>query len=342
MHNKPIIDEIKDILPGFLVSLTIGMVSNVIANFIPSLGSATIAILFGIIVGNLFLSHDIFQRGYKFSESNLLAYSIVLLGGTLSLSSLMEIKLTGIIYIITQMAITIMVCMFVGKRLQFSSDFIYLMASGNSVCGSSAIAATSSTINASDNDKGITITITNVMGIFLMFLLPIISRLLYNNELLKTSALIGGVIQSVGQVIASGLMINEQVKEFAMIFKIFRVILLILVVFLFGHLKNKSNKEIIQDEESNIKSGNVTVPWYVIGIYGDVNKGLWDKVKEDRTLMELENYSQDGISLGLCFGYDEEDNNKYLVAVKKPEKYYGNDTFSRDYKVEIWIPIIKD
>ena len=80
----------------------------------------------------------------------------------------------------------------------------------------------------------------------------------------------------------------------------------------------------------------------VIGIYGDVNKGLWDKVKEDRTLMELENYSQDGISLGLCFGYDEEDNNKYLVAVKKPEKYYGNDTFSRDYKVEIWIPIIKD
>ena len=68
MHNKPIIDEIKDILPGFLVSLTIGMVSNVIANFIPSLGSATIAILFGIIVGNLFLSHDIFQRGYKFSE----------------------------------------------------------------------------------------------------------------------------------------------------------------------------------------------------------------------------------------------------------------------------------
>ncbi|MDD5795028.1 YeiH family protein [Clostridium sp. HCP1S3_B4] len=267
MHNKPIIDEIKDILPGFLVSLTIGMVSNVIANFIPSLGSATIAILFGIIVGNLFLSHDIFQRGYKFSESNLLAYSIVLLGGTLSLSSLMEIKLTGIIYIITQMAITIMVCMFVGKRLQFSSDFIYLMASGNSVCGSSAIAATSSAINASDNDKGITITITNVMGIFLMFLLPIISRLLYNNELLKTSALIGGVIQSVGQVIASGLMINEQVKEFAMIFKIFRVILLILVVFLFGHLKNKSNKEIIQDEESNIKSGNVTVPWYVIGFF---------------------------------------------------------------------------
>ena len=267
MHNKPIIDEIKDILPGFLVSLTIGMVSNVIANFMPSLGSATIAILFGIIVGNLFLSHDIFQRGYKFSESNLLAYSIVLLGGTLSLSSLMEIKLTGIIYIITQMAITIMVCMFVGKRLQFSSDFIYLMASGNSVCGSSAIAATSSAINASDNDKGITITITNVMGIFLMFLLPIISRLLYNNELLKTSALIGGVIQSVGQVIASGLMINEQVKEFAMIFKIFRVILLILVVFLFGHLKNKSNKEIIQDEESNIKSGNVTVPWYVIGFF---------------------------------------------------------------------------
>ena len=185
MHNKSIINEIKDIIPGFLVALTIGMVSNVLANFIPSLGSATIAILFGIIIGNLFLNHDVFQKGYKFSESNLLAYSIVLLGGTLSLSSLMEIKLSGIIYIKTQKDITIMVCIFVGIKLQCSRDFMYLMASGNSVCGSSAIAATASSIDASDSDKGIAITITNVMGIVLMFLLPIIANLLYNDELLK-------------------------------------------------------------------------------------------------------------------------------------------------------------
>lgn len=57
----------------------------------------------------------------------------------------------------------------------------------------------------------------------------------------------------------------------------------------------------------------------VIGVYGDVNKGLWDQVKKDGTLMELEGFNSNVISLGLCFGYDEQGNNKYMVAVDAPE-----------------------
>ncbi len=50
------------------------------------------------------------------------------------------------------------------------------MASGNAVCGSSAIGATVPVVNATDKEKGIAVTIVNVTGIFLMFLLPIISQ----------------------------------------------------------------------------------------------------------------------------------------------------------------------
>ena len=39
------------------------------------------------------------------------------------------------------------------------------MASGNAVCGSSAIAATAPVIEADDKDKGISITIVNITGI---------------------------------------------------------------------------------------------------------------------------------------------------------------------------------
>ena len=88
-YNK-IFDEVKSILPGFIVSIIIALVSMSISNIIPRIGAATIAILLGIIVGNLFLNQKIFQGGYKFSESNLLSYSIVLLGGTLSISKLID------------------------------------------------------------------------------------------------------------------------------------------------------------------------------------------------------------------------------------------------------------
>ena len=47
-----------------------------------------------------------------------------------------------------------------------------------------------------------------------MFLLPIIAQFLYKHSLMPTSALIGGTLQSVGQVVASGAMVNESVKIF--------------------------------------------------------------------------------------------------------------------------------
>ena len=81
-----------------------------------------------------------------------------------------------------------------------------------------------------------------------MFLLPVLCGWLYNHEVVKTSAMIGGTLQSVGQVVASGEMVNEHVKEMAMIFKIVRVILLVVVVFTLGHIKHKTNHEIIEEE----------------------------------------------------------------------------------------------
>ncbi len=265
--DNKIFDEVKSILPGFIVSLIIALVSMSISNIIPRIGAATIAILLGIIVGNLFLNQKIFQGGYKFSESNLLSYSIVLLGGTLSISKLIDLGFNGIIFVIIQMTITIVGALYIGKKLGFDQNFRMLMASGNAVCGSSAIAATAPVIEANDTDKGISITVVNVTGIFLMFLLPIISGFLYNYETTQTSAMIGGTLQSVGQVVASGAMINEEVKDLATIYKIVRVILLIAVVFIFGHIKHKTNTEIISEEIVDTKKGKIKVPWYVIGFF---------------------------------------------------------------------------
>ena len=130
-----LLNNIKDILPGFIVSIFIALFSIGLANIVPNIGAATISIFLGIIVGNLFLGQEIFQSGYKFSESNLLSYSIVLLGGTLSISKLMELGLNGILFIIIQMVITIVGTLYIGKKLGFGQNFRMLMASGNAVCG---------------------------------------------------------------------------------------------------------------------------------------------------------------------------------------------------------------
>ncbi len=229
-NKSKFIQNIIDIIPGFLVSLIVALISMFIATFIPKLGAASIAIFLGMFVGNVFLNQKVFQKGYKFSETDLLSYSIVLLGATLSISTISEIGFSGVLFIVLQMAITVIGALFIGKKLGFSDNFRYMMASGNAVCGSSAIAATAPVIGANDKEKGISITIVNVTGIVLMFLLPLISQILYNNETTQTSAMIGGILQSVGQVVASGAMVNEHVKDLSTIFKIVRIIFLVVVV----------------------------------------------------------------------------------------------------------------
>lgn len=258
---------IKDIIPGFVVAILVAGLSMLLAKFIPKLGAASIAIFLGMFVGNVFLNQEIFQKGYKFSETDLLSYSIVLLGATLSISTISEIGISGVIFIVLQMTITIIGALYIGKKLGFSENFRYMMASGNAVCGSSAIAATAPVIEADDKEKGIAITIVNVTGIVLMFLLPVITQFLYNHDLTQTSAMIGGTLQSVGQVVASGAMVSEHTKDLSTIFKIVRIIFLVVVVFALGHLKHKSNKEILEEEVTDIEKGKIKVPWYVIGFF---------------------------------------------------------------------------
>ena len=178
----------------------------------------------------------------------------------------MELGFNAILFIVLQMTVTITGALYIGKKLGFGDNFRFLMAAGNAVCGSSAIAATAPVIDADDKDKGIAITIVNVTGIFLMFLLPFLAGKLYNHETVQTSAMIGGTLQSVGQVVASSSMVSEPIKDLSTIFKIVRVILLVVVVFLFGHLKNKSNSDIIE-EVQDVKKGKIKVPWYVLGFF---------------------------------------------------------------------------
>ena len=253
------------ILPGLIVCILIAYLGKFLGTYVPSIGGASLAIFLGILLKNTVLQDKRFDSGSKFSESNLLSYSIVLLGGTLSAKTIMQIGGSGVLFIILQMTITILAAIFIGKKLGFSEKFRLLMASGNAVCGSSAIGATAPVINASDEDKSMTITIVNVTGTVLMLLLPLIAHLIYSYDTLKTSALIGGVLQSVGQVVASGSMVSLEVKDLATIFKIVRIIFLVFVVLSFSMIQSDSSDNGSGRKKS--KLSNIKIPWYVIGFF---------------------------------------------------------------------------
>ncbi|MFR5070594.1 MAG: YeiH family protein [Eubacteriales bacterium] len=213
--------------------------------FVPTAGAALFAIALGIIVGNTLCTKDFFNRGTKFSESRLLEYSIVLTGLTLNLTDIMSVGWQGVLFIILQMTLTIIVTYFIGKLLRFGKKFSLLMCAGNSVCGSSAIGTVSGVIHPSAKDKGISITTVNLTGTVLMITLPFLTGALYGNETMQTSAMIGGTLQSVGQVIGSATFVNSDVVAMSTIFKIIRIIFIVFVALAFSKLNTNEGEKLL-------------------------------------------------------------------------------------------------
>ena len=117
--------------PGFLVCLVLALIAQGIAKFFPSIGAALFAIGLGILCGNTFLNKPCFDAGTKFSERNLLEYSIVLTGASLLLSDILALGLRGLGFIACQMALTVAVAYLIGRKMGFGKKFSLLMGAGN-------------------------------------------------------------------------------------------------------------------------------------------------------------------------------------------------------------------
>lgn len=264
---EKIIGKIKEISRGFIACLIIGIASQVIGSFFPKIGASLFAILFGIILGNTVLNRKSLTKGVSFSESRLLEYSIALTGLTLNLTDVASVGVKGVLFIVCQMLITVVLAYNFGKLFGFNRKFSLLMSAGNAVCGSSAIGTVSPIIEADEKDKGISITIVNLTGTILMVALPFLTNILYQQELMPTSAMIGGILQSVGQVIASGKIVGEEVTQYATIFKILRIILIVVIAISFSHLNTSDKGSVFKVESGAKKKSKVGIPWFISAFF---------------------------------------------------------------------------
>lgn len=252
------------ILPGLGLSFMVAVLSKIVAIFLPKLGAATLAILIGIVLGNTLFKQAVLEKGTKFSESRLLEYSVVLLGFTVTFQTISQMGIKGVIFILLIMTTVITCTYFIGKKLGFNQKMSLMMAGGNAVCGSSAIGAIAPAIKADDEEKGQIITLVNLLGTIMMLSLPFLGLFLFKGDTLAQSALLGGTLQSVGQVVAGASLINETIVQYSMLFKILRIIMLVLIVLVFERIASRQDATIQENKGTKRK---ISVPWYITGFF---------------------------------------------------------------------------
>ena len=93
------------------------------------------------------------QSGLKFTSKKVLKFSIVLLGASLSIGTILSVGRLSL----TVMVFTLLTCFgcgyFVGKWLGLDWKLSNMISAGTGICGGSAIAAMAPVIKAEDKDK---------------------------------------------------------------------------------------------------------------------------------------------------------------------------------------------
>lgn len=250
----------RQMIAGILLTLAVALVAKFVSPWLPTLGAEALAMVLGIILGNTVFAQQRWGAGVKWAEKYPIEIGIAALGLNVTLQNIESLGWTGIIFILLQMLATILVVMWLGGRVfKVVPQTAMLMGAGNAVCGSSAIASVAPAVGATDDQRRTSVATVSLAGVILLFVLPIIGPAVFPHNDLLVSALIGGTVQSVGQVSGTASLVGGDVVTYAPIFKMLRVIMLSVVVILMARHASK-----LTPIEATAPKTSVKIPWFVM------------------------------------------------------------------------------
>lgn len=267
------------LLPGIIASFCIAFLSLFIENLmpIPFIGASIISIFIGIIVNNIIfstkLSHynNSLKSGTKFTSKKLLRLAIILLGASLSISTILHVGRLSLFV----MCFTLLTCFgvghFIGKWLKINWKLSNMISAGTGICGGSAIAAMAPVINAKDKDIAYAMSATFLFDIAMIVLFPIMGKY-FNLSDIAYGLWAGTAVNDTSSVVAAGYAFSESAGDFATMVKLTRTLSIIPTVFIFAFInirikkKQLLNETNVENSTNNVKINYLSLfPWFICG-----------------------------------------------------------------------------
>lgn len=211
--------------PGIAVCLLAAGLSWLTAGALPGVSALLIAILLGALWRNLLPVPRIMGPGVKFSSKKLLRTGIVLLGLQLSLSSILGLGAGVLLVVVLAVAVTFGATVWLGHVMGIGLAQRLLIASGFSICGAAAVAATENATDAKEEEVATALALVVFFGTVMIPLVPFLGGLLGLPEE-SIGMWIGGSTHEVAQVVAAGGAVGGGALAVAVTVKLARVLML--------------------------------------------------------------------------------------------------------------------
>ena len=165
---------IKKNYKGVALCVGISIPAYFLGQWLPVVGGPVFAIFLGIIVGMLLKNRESLESGIAYTSKKILQYAVVLLGFGLNLSMIIQTGKQSLPIIISTIGISLIVAYLLQKVMKIPGKTATLIGVGSSICGGSAIAATSSVINANDEEIAQSISVIFLFNVLAAVIFPML------------------------------------------------------------------------------------------------------------------------------------------------------------------------
>ena len=235
---------LAEILPGFLLAVVVSYLSFLLSEIIGEellnfdkspISPVMLAIIIGILAGNLISIPKSCDAGLIFSGKKVLSFGIVLLGFQLSISEIFDSGLKAIPVVVGCIITGVIFTIFLSKMLGLPKNLGILIAVGTSICGVTAIVATGPIIRAKKEEIAYAVSVITVFGILATIGYPYLANYLFENDSTSVGYFLGTAVHDTSQVTGSALLYSEifdqpLALEIAVITKLFRNTCMIFVL----------------------------------------------------------------------------------------------------------------
>jgi uncharacterized integral membrane protein (TIGR00698 family) len=251
--------NVRPLIPGLALTAVLAWAARWLHGVpaVSGISALMLAILLGMAIRNTTGVPAAMQAGIRFSMRRLLRLAIMLLGFQISLRQVLQIGGSAFLIVLVTLICTFLFTVWLGRRLGVDPKVAELIAAGTSICGASAVVATNTVTEGSDEDVAYAIAIITALGTASILLYPV-AAVAMGMPSPAYGLWTGASIHEIAQVIAAAFQGGSVSAQYGAISKLSRVMLLAPVVFTLGYLAARRRS-------AGGNCAKVATPWFLVG-----------------------------------------------------------------------------
>ncbi len=257
--------KIKTVFPGIVLCFLFSIPCWLLGKQFPIIGGPVFAILLGMVIAQIYIPSQSFQKGITYTSKKILQLAVILLGFGLNLMEIAHVGAISLPVILSTISTSLIVSFIFYKIAKIPTNTAILVGVGSSICGGSAIAATAPVIEAKDEEVAQSISVIFLFNVIAALIFPTLGSILgLSNEGFGLFA--GTAVNDTSSVTAAaaaldGMHLGANTLDYATIVKLTRTLAIIPITLVLALYRTKKAKK---GETANTFSLKKVFPFFIL------------------------------------------------------------------------------